>query len=62
MLKRRSLKTGGVEPKSAAVPAFKSKDEESTVGAQSIACAQSIADGHIGDFIWQKNKNFEKSV
>ena len=27
MLKRGSLMTGGVEPKSAAVPAFKSKDE-----------------------------------
>jgi hypothetical protein len=29
MLKRRSLKTGGAEPKIAAVPAFKSNDEGS---------------------------------
>jgi len=30
------------------------------VGAQSIAHAQSIADGHIGENISQKNKIFEK--
>jgi hypothetical protein len=29
MRKRRSLKTGGGEPKSAALPAFKYKDDES---------------------------------
>jgi hypothetical protein len=31
-----------------------------TVGAQSLACAQSIACGHIGDNICQKNKIIEK--
>ncbi len=32
----------------------------STVGAQSIACAQSIAPSLIGDNICEKNLNFEK--
>ncbi len=31
-----------------------------TVGAQSLACAQSIACGHIGDNICKKNKIIEK--
>jgi hypothetical protein len=33
---------------------------EQTVGAKSIAHAQSIAYGHIGENISQKNKIFEK--
>ncbi len=34
------------------------KDERITVGAQSIACAQSIAPSLIGDNICEKNLNF----
>jgi hypothetical protein len=32
----------------------------STVGAQSIARAQSIAHGHIGNHIFEKNEIFKK--
>jgi hypothetical protein len=41
-------------------PILASKEAETTVGAQSIAPAQSIAHGQIGDSIIIKNEIFQK--